>query len=116
MKKFEVDAKNQALGRIASRIAIILRGKNSPDFDPSRVSAHIVTVKNLAEAKFTGKKFEDKVYHHYSGFHGGLKTRNLSNLWAKSPENVLRHMVYRMLPKNRIREIMIKNLKFEGQK
>lgn len=110
--QYEVDAKNQSLGRIASRIAIILRGKNTPDYDPAKLSGHEVLVKNLAEAKFTGKKFEQKVYYHYSGYHSGLKTRKFSDEWAKSPQKVLRQMVYRMLPKNRIRERMIKNLKF----
>jgi large subunit ribosomal protein L13 len=112
MTTFEVDAKNQSLGRIASRIAIILRGKNSPSFDPAKLSGHVVVVNNLLEAKFTGKKLQQKVHHHYSGYHGGLKTKKLSDEWADNPQKVLRNMVYSMLPKNRIREIMIKNLKF----
>ncbi len=71
-----------------------------------------VVIVNLSKAKFTGDKFNQKVYHHYTGYHGGLRTRSLSELWAKDPREVLRHIVYRMLPKNRSRDKVIQHLKF----
>lgn len=111
--KHEIDAANQSLGRVASQIAGILRGKNSPSFKPSVLPQIDVIVKNTNKIKFTGQKLKQKVYHHYSGYHSGLKTTKLSELWAKNPENVLRMSVYRMLPKNKTRDKIIKNLKFK---
>ena len=69
--------------------------------------------KNLDKAKFTGDKFNQKVYHSYSGYHGGIRTRSLSELWARDPREVLRRVVYRMLPVNRSRDKVIQHLKFK---
>lgn len=109
----ELDATNQSLGRLASKIAILLRGKNTPAFTPNRIPELQVIVSNIVKVKFTGKKFTDKEHHRYSGYPGGLKTRTLQQLWDKNPKEVLRHTVYRMLPVNRSRDKIIKNLKFK---
>ena len=109
----ELDATNQSLGRLASKIAILLRGKDDASYTPNELVHREIVVKNLNNVKFTGNKLNNKLYHKYSGFHGGIKTRNLSELWAQKPQYVLRKMVYDMLPKNRLREKMIKNLKFK---
>lgn len=113
MKPYEIDATDRALGRIASEAAIALRGKNLASFEPSKLPAIDVLVKNLDKAKFTGDKLNQKIYYRYSGYHGGIRGRSLSTLWAKEPAKVLRQMVYRMLPKNRTRDKIIKNLKFK---
>src|SRR5258708_4100210 len=113
MTTYEIDATNQALGRIATRIAEVLRGKHLASYAPEKLSAIEVTVKNLKSAKFTGKKLEQKTYYHYSGYHSGIRARNLGEEWEKRPEEVLRHIVYRMLPKNRTRDKIIQNLKFK---
>lgn len=110
--KYELDATNQSLGRLASKIAVILRGKNVPSYTPNKLPTSEVVVKNLKSAKFTGNKLERKKYYHYSGYHSGIKARGLSELWDKKPEEVLRKMVYRMLPTNRTRDKIIKNLRF----
>lgn len=110
--KYELDATNQSLGRFASKIAILLRGKNLASYTPNKLPTSEVVVKNLKSAKFTGDKFNQKKYYHYSGYHGGIKARKLSELWATKPQEVLRKMVYRMLPTNRTRDKIIKNLKF----
>ena len=110
---YELDATNQSLGRLATKVAIILRGKNSPSYTPNELPDNKVVIKNLKEAKFTGNKFNNKKYHHYSGYHGGIKTRKLSELWETKPEFVLRGMIYNMLPVNRTREKIIKNLRFK---
>jgi len=108
--KFKLDATNQSLGRLASETASILRGKNLPSFTPHKTPKNEVTISNLKKAKFTGSKFDQKVYHHYSGYHSGIKTRSLAELWQTRPEHVFKEMVVRMLPDNRQRKNMIKNL------
>ncbi len=110
--RYELDATNQSLGRFASKIAILLRGKNLASYAPSKLPNSQVVVKNLKGAKFTGDKLNQKKYYHYSGYHGGIKARGLSELWEKRPEEVLRKMVYLMLPVNRTRDKIIRNLKF----
>ena len=112
MKKYELDATNQSLGRLASKIAIILRGKNLATYTPNELPTSQVIVKNLKGAKFTGDKFNQVKYFHYSGYHGGIKARSLAELWESKPEEVLRKMVYTMLPTNRTRDKIIKNLRF----
>lgn len=108
-----LDAKNQSLGRLASKVAVSLRGKDKPSYKPDKMADVQVVVKNLAQAKFTGNKLSDKTYYHYSGYHSGIRARKLSELWASRPNYVFREMVYRMLPKNKTRDKIIKNLKFE---
>lgn len=110
--RYELDATNQSLGRFASKIAILLRGKNLASYAPSKLPDSLVIVKNLKGAKFTGNKLNQKKYYHYSGYHSGIKARGLSELWDKKPEEVLRKMVYLMLPVNRTRDKIIRNLKF----
>ncbi len=113
MNVYELDATNQSLGRLASKIAILLRGKNLASYAPSDLPTSEVVVKNLKNAKFTGSKFDQKKYYHYSGYHSGIKARSLKELWATKPNEVLRKMVYTMLPTNRTRDKIIKNLKFK---
>ena len=113
MTTYEIDAKNQALGRIATRIAEVLRGKHLPSYAPEKMADVEVRVLNLKEAKFTGNKLEQKTYFHYSGYHGGIRARNLGEEWEKDPGEVLRHIVYRMLPKNKTRDKIIQNIKFK---
>ena len=109
---YTLDATNRSLGRLATEIATILRGKNLASYVPNQISKNEVIVKNLKSAKFTGNKFDQKKYYHYSGYHSGIKARKLSELWDSKPDHVLRQMVYRMLPVNRTRDKIIKNLKF----
>lgn len=109
---YEIDATNQSLGRLATQIATVLRGKNTAAYEPSRVPDIEVVVSNIDKIKFTGAKKETKKYHHYSGFPGGMHTKTLGEFWAKRPKEVVRLSVYRMLPKNRIRDRIITHLKF----
>ena len=111
--KYEVDATIQSLGRLATKIATLLRGKNLASYTPNKLPDSMVIVKEIKKAKFTGDKINQKKYHHYSGYHGGIKSRSLKELWATKPEHVLQGMVYRMLPTNRTRDKIIKNLRFE---
>lgn len=112
METFEIDATNQTLGRLASKIAVVLRGKNKASYKPEALPKVEVTVKNAEKVRFTGSKFSQKTYYHYSGYHSGIRARKLSELWAQKPTHVIRECVYRMLPKNKTRDKIIKNLKF----
>lgn len=106
----QIDATDQSLGRLASKIAVILRGKTHPDYKPNLMPEDKVVVNNIKKIKFTGKKFDQKIYRHYSGWPGGMKTRKVSNEFEKNPKRVLWLAVYRMLPQNRLRSRIIKNL------
>ena len=113
MNMKEIDATNQSLGRLASQIALLLRGKDSPKFQPHVLNEEKVVVSNVDKIKFTGRKLEQKKYYHYSGYPGGIKERKMGEVFAKNPKEVLRRAVFGMLPKNRLRKEMIKNLQFK---
>jgi large subunit ribosomal protein L13 len=108
-----IDATNRVLGRLASEIAILLRGKHKPDFTPHKDGGDFVKVKNIDKMKFTGKKMTNKIYYHYSGYPGGLKATPLKELFRKNPGEVLRKAVWGMLPKNKLRAQQIKRLQFK---
>jgi len=112
-KVYEIDATNQSLGRLAAEATILLRGKNRVDWRPNVIFGHSVIIKNLEQAKFTGNKIEKKIYYHYSGYPGGLKERKLKDLLNQDPQRLFAKIVYGMLPKNKLRSKLIKNLKFE---
>lgn len=109
-KLHKIDATDLTMGRLASRIATLLRGKHKVTFEPHKDEGDIVEVTNVSKMKFSGKKMEQKEYHHYSGYPGGLKTKKLGELFSKRPDEVLRRAVHEMLPDNRLRKAMIKRL------
>lgn len=106
----QIDAANQIFGRLASKVAVILRGKNKASFDPAKISKERVTVFNINKLRFSGKKMAQKEYHHYSGYPGGIRTRYLEEEWVKSPSKIFKMTVYQMLPKNKLRDKIINNL------
>jgi large subunit ribosomal protein L13 len=112
-KTYTIDASGKILGRLASEIAILLRGKHKPSFQPNEDAGDFVIVKNVSEIRVTGKKMEQKKYYHHSGYMGGLKEISLKELFAKDPAQVLRIAVSKMLPRNKLRRKQIKRLKFE---
>ncbi len=105
-----IDATNQSLGRLASKVAVILRGKTSPSYQPNEMPQEKVTIANIAKIKFTGKKTKQKIYYHYSGYPSGMKAKKLETMFDKNPKKVLWLAVYRMLASNRLRDKIIKNL------
>ncbi len=113
MPNYVVDAKNESLGRLASRIAFILQGKNSADYESRNRGNNSVVVKNADMIKLTGRKAEQKVYYRHSGKPGGLKKLSYEDAFARSPEWVIRHAVRGMLPKNKLLKERLKMLKFE---
>jgi len=110
-KTYTIDATNRVLGRLATEIAILLRGKNRTDFAPNKDMGDFVVVKNVNKIRVTGKKLEKKLYYHHSGYLGGLKETPLKELFEKDPGEVLRRAVFGMLPKNKLRAKQIKRLK-----
>ena len=112
-KTHTIDAQGKVLGRLASQIALLLRGKNKVDWQPNVDGGDIVRVKNVGQIKITGRKLGQKVYYHHSSYPGGLKKEKLSELFAKNPSEVLRRAVWNMLPKNKLRKEMIKRLRIE---
>jgi large subunit ribosomal protein L13 len=111
-----IDAKGQVLGRVASRIAQILIGKNKVEFSPNQVISDKVVVINASEIRVTGNKAEDKIYYTHSNFPGGLKAQSFSKRMEKNPSKVLVDAVRGMLPINRLRDRRITNLYvYEGE-
>jgi len=106
-----VDADGKVLGRLATEVADVLRGKNKAIFTPHVDTGDFVVVINAEKVKLTGNKLSDKMYHRHSGFIGGLKSISAGNLLQKKPEAVIQHAVKGMLPKNRLGRKMIKKLK-----
>lgn len=106
-----IDANGKILGRLATQIAILLRGKNKPNFAPNKDIGDFIIVKNINKIKFTGKKFDKKIYYHHTGYLGGLKKIPLWKLFEKDPGQVLKKAVFGMLPKNKLRVKQIKRLK-----
>ncbi len=95
---YEIDASNAVVGRLASIIAMILRGKNKPTFTPHMDNGDFVVVKNIEKIKFTGRKFQDKKYYKHTGYPGGIKATTPEKLYDKKPGETLKLAVKRMLP------------------
>ena len=110
----EFDATGQILGRFATQIATILRGKNKVTYTPNIDGGDIVVVSNASKIKTSGKKIDSKVYYRHSGYPGGLKETKMRDLIEKNPSKLLRDTVYHMLPKNKLRDRMIKRLKISN--
>ena len=107
---YDIDATNQSLGRVASKIAVVLRGKDKASFTPNIMPDVKVVVHNLDKIVFKGTKAATTMYHRHSGFPGGIHTKTLEQKWAKSPKEVLRLAVRGMLPENRQRDKMLRNI------
>lgn len=110
-KWFVVDAEGKTLGRMASRIATVLRGKHKPIFTPHVDCGDYVVVINAEKIHVTGKRMDEKRYYRHSGYPGGLKSRSLREMLATRPEVVISEAVRRMLPKSNLGRHMLKKLK-----
>lgn len=106
-----VDADGKVLGRLASRIAMVLRGKHKPIFTPHTDAGDFVVVVNADKVRLTGNKLDQKIYYRHSGYMGGLKATSARTMLKTKPEEVLRHAVRGMLPKNSLGRKLLKKLK-----
>lgn len=110
----KIDASGQSLGRIATQAAIILRGKDKPSFRPNIISGDKVLVINYAKIKITGAKKSQKLYFRHSGHPGHLRSKSLGEVLKTKPDEVLKRAIWGMLPKNKLRKIIIKNLEIRS--
>jgi large subunit ribosomal protein L13 len=110
-KWYVVDAGGQVLGRLATRIATVLRGKHKPQFTPHLDVGDFVVVVNAEKVRLTGKKADIKTYSHYTGYPGGLKQEVFSDLQRRHPERLVEWAVWGMLPHSRLGKQQIKKLK-----
>ena len=108
---FVVDASDKILGRLATAVAVRLRGKHKVEFAPHMDTGDFIIVVNAAKVHTTGRKLDQKKYYRHSGWIGGLKETSLRDMLAKKPEEVIRKAVRGMLPKNRLGRAMLKKLK-----
>ena len=123
-KWYLVNAEGKVLGRLATELAKILKGKNKPIYTPHLDTGDFVIVVNAGKLTLTGKKMKDKIYYHHTGYPGGIKEMNAEKLLAKKPTEMIRMAVKGMLPKNVLGRQMLRKLKVyagpnhphEGQK
>src|SRR5689334_17712163 len=108
---FVIDAQNKVLGRLASQIAMRLRGKHKPEYTPHVDTGDYIVVVNAAKLRVTGRKSTDKLYIHHTGYTGGIKTTAFDKLHGRYPERVLQKAVKGMLPKGPLGFAMLKKLK-----
>ena len=106
-----IDARGQVLGRLASEVARILRGKDKPIFTPHVDTGDYVVIVNAANVRLTGNKLSDKTYYHHTGYPGGIKSITAAELMEKNPEELINTAVKGMLPKNKLGRKLLKKLK-----
>lgn len=111
MKEFTFDATNKKIGRLASEIAVILMGKNDPSYAPNLIASHKVIVSNASKMAIDAKKMDEKKYAKFSGYPGGLKMVSMPRMIEKKGyAEILRNAVYGMVPANKLRKGIMKNL------
>lgn len=111
---FVVDATGLTLGRLATRVAMVLRGRHKPEFTPHVDTGDFVIVVNASSIQLSGRKLDQKYYHRYSGYPGGLKSIDARTVREDDPERMIVQAVKGMLPKNRLSRQIIKKLKVYG--
>lgn len=115
MKTVKIDASDKILGRLAVEIALILRGKDEPNYAPNKQSGNIVIVENTDKIIMTGAKLSQKEYFSHSGYPKGARTKPVGEVFAEDPDEVLRRAVLGMLPHNKLSSKFIRNLKFQDK-
>ncbi len=109
-----IDADGQVLGRLATRVALILRGKNKPTFTPNSDTGDFVIIINASKVRLTGNKLENKAYYHHTGYPGGIKKEIAKDIMNKNPERIIISAVKGMLPKNTLGRQILSKLKVYG--
>lgn len=110
MKYHLFDAKGKILGRLATEVVVILRGKNKVDFSPNVDNGDAVVIANSDKISVSGEKQDKKIYHRFSGYPGGIKSIKLGDQLKKDSRRVLRDAIYGMLPKNKLRKLALRRL------
>jgi large subunit ribosomal protein L13 len=109
-KYYLFDCNDYVLGRLAAKAAFILQGKNTPGYSPNKEMPNWIVAINSAKIQFTGNKGEQKIYYRFSGYPGGITAQKLKDLMEADPNQVIKKAVYGMLPKNKLRDRMMKRL------
>ncbi len=110
----KINAEDAILGRLATKVSLLLRGKNKPEYAPNKDVGDFVVIENVDKIKVTGNKESQKKYYRHSGYLGSLKEESYQNLSKRRPGETFRKAVYGMLPKNKLRSQMIKRLKLKN--
>lgn len=110
-----INAENKILGRLASKISIMLMGKNNPLYTPNKAMGYAIIVINSKKIKITGNKLKNKLYYRHSGKPGNLKVKNLQTILQTHPSYILKNAVKGMLPKNKISNVLLKRLKIYSE-
>jgi large subunit ribosomal protein L13 len=108
---YVIDASDAIVGRLATRVATVLRGKHKPTFTPHLDGGDFVIIVNAEKVRFTGKKLDQKHYHRFTGYMGHLKSTSARDMLAKHPERVLQEAIKSMLPKNKLSRDVFRKLK-----
>ncbi|MDD5434781.1 MAG: 50S ribosomal protein L13 [Nitrospira sp.] len=108
---YVIDAEGKSLGRIATKVAVVLRGKHKVIFTPHVDTGDFVIIVNADKVKVTGNKREDKMYYHHTGYPDGLRSKSLGKFLQERPEDLVRNSVWGMLPKNKLGHAILKKLK-----
>lgn len=111
---YVVDAKDQTLGRLATRVATVLRGKHKPQYTPHVDTGDFVVVINADQVRLSGRKLDQKHYHRYSGYPGGMTSIDARTVRSEDPDRMIRQAVKGMLPKNLLAKQLLKKLKVYG--
>lgn len=111
--EFAIDCAGERLGRVATKIAGILMGKNTPEYSPEKDIRHFVRISNVGGIEVTGNKMSAKTYYRHTGYPGGIREESLGSLFERNPQEVLRRAVKGMLPKNRLQAKRLNRLRFE---
>ncbi len=109
-KWYVIDCTDKIIGRVSTEVATILQGKHKPNYAPNLNNGDSVILINTSKIRWTGNKGTDKIYRKHTGFQGGLKERTLEWMMQKNPNAVLEVSIYKMLPKNRMRDVYMANL------
>jgi len=108
---YVVDATGKTLGRLSTQIANRLRGKHKPEYTPHVDTGDYIVVVNAEKVRVTGKKETDKIYHHHTGYPGGIKSISLEKMREKAPERIIESAIKGMMPKNKLGRAMLSKLK-----
>ena len=113
VKSYTVDANNRSLGRMASEVAILIRGKNSPDYSPQNLPQVEVVISNIDKVKISEKKLDTTFYYKYSGYPGGMKRKSIREIYEKSPKTLFLKVIDNMIPANKLKKHILKRIRFK---
>jgi large subunit ribosomal protein L13 len=113
-KTHNIDATDKILGRLASRVSLLLTGKNKVNYFPNKDQGDFVIINNAGKIKVSGNKMTQKIYYRHSGYPGGLKTKKMKEIFEKNPSELLEKAIYNMLPKNKLRAERMKRLQINN--